>query len=101
MQNFTEVSVHGVRVTPAFIVQVAGEREGFDTAVHASLFVSFTGRGEGSRGITIYSTFGKRPAPGAGAHQKKFDFAICLLTVADGCDYPAFHWVIPQLRLPQ
>jgi hypothetical protein len=68
-------------------MQITGESQGFDPAMHASLFMSFSGSGDRSRGIAIHSTLGKRPAPRAGAYQEKFNFAVGLAPVAHSRNY--------------
>lgn len=87
MQDPAEVCAYGMRGAGIFIVQVLGKRQRFNLATYACFFVSFTCGSNSSRGITIYSTFGKRPSPGTSAHQKEFDFAICLPAITHRSDH--------------
>ncbi len=100
MEDFAEMGVHSVRLTTALVVQITGESERFDTATHASFFMSFPGSRGRIRGIAIDSPFWKSPAPGAGTHQKKFNFTIRLSAVTDGSNHPAFSRPTPQESLP-
>jgi hypothetical protein len=66
---------------------ITSEGPGFHASKHASLFMSFAGGGDSSRGIAIDSSLRKGPSPGAGAHKKEFNLAIRLQAIADGRDY--------------
>lgn len=89
MQNSTEMGIYRMRGACVLVVQVLDERERFNPTAHARLFVSFTRGGHCSRGIAIDPAFGKRPSPGAGAHQKKFDPTIGLPTITDSRNHHA------------
>ncbi len=87
VHDSAQVSAHNMRVAPVLEVQIIGEGEWFDLAAHTGLFVSFASSSNGIRGIAIDGAFGKRPSPGTGAHQKKFNIAIGLTAITHGRDY--------------
>ncbi len=76
-----------MRVGPVLGVQIIGEGKWFYLAAHTGLFVSFASSSNGIRGIAIDGAFGKRPSPGPGAHQKKFNVTIGLTAITHGRDY--------------
>jgi hypothetical protein len=81
-------------------MQIPSEGERFDQAAHTGLFVSFTRGGGGVRGISIDPALRKRPTPGAGTDQKKFDLAVQLPAITDGSNHCAHFGSPAQVILP-
>jgi hypothetical protein len=71
--NLAKMSVDQVIAAAVLVVQISGERRSVHAANNASFFVGLARGSGGKARIAVDTTFGKGPAPGLGAHQKKLD----------------------------